>query len=88
MAERLIAGKPRIDKVAYTVYLTYQTEDIPSATVIIPVDFIPEKQLDQFAKEFNAKKGKLYEKYVNVRKSTLKEDLERRRATAPSVIEV
>ena len=88
MAERLITGKPRIDKVAYTVYLTYQTEDIPSATVIIPVDFIPEKQLDQFAKEFNAKKGRLYEKYLAVRNKAIREDLERRRAAAPSVIEV
>jgi len=83
LREDVIETRPTLETTAYSIILTYQTNDIPSATIMIPVsDLFPDKEED-FVKQYQEQKGPLYEEWRKKRLEIIKQDLKERRERTP-----
>jgi len=83
LREDVIETRPTLETTAYSIILTYQTDDIPSATIMIPIsDLFPDKEED-FIKQYQERKGPLYEEWRKKRLDIIKHDLKRRRERTP-----
>jgi hypothetical protein len=66
----------------------YQASDVPVATLSVAVsDVFPGREAE-FAKQFYAKKGDLYDKWLDERRSRIREDLKRVRAQRAATIRI
>jgi len=83
LREGLIETRPTLETLAYTLVLTYQTRDIPSATIMIPVSELYPDKGKEFVKQFRARSGDLYEDWKKRRLELIKKDLEERRKRMP-----
>ena len=79
----MVETRPTLETTAHSIILTYQTNDIPSATIMIPVsDLFPGKEED-FVKQYENRKGPLYEEWRKKRIEIIRKDLKERRERAP-----
>jgi len=83
-----VETRPTLTTKAYTIILTYQTRDIPSATLHIPVSELYPGKEEDFVKQYKAKKGPLYADWRKKRPEIIRKDLERRRKTVPERITI
>jgi len=77
-----------METTAYTIYTTYQTKDIPVATLITPVSEFLKEDLEKFREQFNARKGPLYTNWLAERAKRLKQDIVTRRERKPEVVKL
>jgi len=84
----LVETQPRLGEKAYTLFVSYQTSDIPSATIMVPVsDLFPGKE-EEFVEQYNKAEGPLYEEWLKKRSELIRKDLEERRRRAPTTLTV
>jgi len=66
----------------------YQASDVPVATLSVPVSDLFKGRESEFAKQFYAKKGDLYDKWIEERRKRIREDLKRVRAQRAATIRI
>ena len=84
----MVETQPRLGEKAYTLFVSYQTSDIPSATVMVPVsELFPGKE-EEFAEQYRKAEGPLYEEWLKKRSELIRKDLDERRKRAPTTLTV
>ena len=86
LREDVVETRPTLETTAYSIVLTYQTSDIPSATIMIPVsELFPDKEED-FVKQYRERKGDLYAEWRKKRLEIIRKDLKERRERIPEKV--
>jgi len=88
LRETLVETQPTLGEKAYTLYVSYQTRDIPSATVIVPVSQLYPDKTEEFVEQYNKMEGALYKEWLKKRNELIRKDLDERRKRAPSTLMV
>lgn len=88
LRERVVTTQPGLESTFHTAIVTYQTEEIPSATVNIPLTEVFEEETETFLGQLERKKGPLYSKYIELRAAKIRADLKRRREEVPEKIRI
>jgi len=88
LRETLVETQPTLGEKAYTLYVSYQTRDIPSATVIVPVSQLYPDKVEEFVEQYNKMEGALYKEWLKKRSMLIRKDLDERRKRAPSTLTV
>jgi len=84
--ERIAVTYPRLNVPAYTAIVTYQAQDPVPRTLFIPLDDISPGKGEQVRGEIDKRSGGLYKRYLEVRATRIREDLERAGAFRPEVL--
>lgn len=79
----MIETRPTLETTAYSVVITYQTSDIPAATIMKPVEELFPGKVEEFIQQYRQRKGDLYEEWRRKRASLIRQDLKERRERSP-----
>jgi len=88
IARDIVITYPKIRMPARTSMVTYVAADLPPATVSILLDELFPEQAEEAARQIRERKGPLWDKYLEVEKKRIREDIERRLPMKPEVYEV
>jgi len=84
--ETVITTYPKLKLPYHQVAVTYSTPEIPPRTIFIPFEEVEPEEPEEARKQFLAKEGPLYEKYLEIRARKLREDIEAYLKAPPAVI--
>jgi len=84
--ERIAVTYPRLNVPAYTAIVTYQAQDPVPRTLFIPLGEVAPGREADLRGEIDKRSGTLYKRYLEVRATRIREDLERAGAFRPEVL--
>jgi len=74
--ETVVTTYPKLRVPYHQVAVTYSTPEVPPRTIFIPFEDVYKEDPEEARRQFLAKEGPHYEKYLEIRARRIREDIE------------